>query len=225
MKPNPNNPGECCPKCRKFQHVAIDGRALTGSLGGMWVCINPDYSCHSSAPKDTQTIPCIKRNGYCPHCGVTHKDTQSTNRIRLCLKDNGVGNPTHAKMVDIPAPPPTGAQEWEKEFDEKWLLYMGDCKCNKEAFFKPFIRTQITAAEERGKEAQRFADEEIIKKKYLEAGAAEHHKRVVEMVPRAFSPSFIGHCCACGNDIFCQQWNACRAAMLEALTTIDPEKK
>lgn len=215
MKPNPNNPGEYkgsppdnhSVTCIQYNNNAamFDAKhyGMASPTCNCW--------CHSSAPKDTQTIPCIKRNGYCPHCGVTHKDTQSTNRIRLCLKDNGVGNPTHAKMVDIPAPPPTGAQEWEKEFDEKWLLYMGDCKCNKEAFFKPFIRTQITAAEERGKAYWEPSD--YHKDVWRKEGAAEHHKRVVEILSDHYW------------DTFQDDKSLIMAHIIAALTTIDPEKK
>lgn len=163
----------------------------------------------------------------CPQKLFAPKDTQSTKTQDHILDVQ--------KMV---APPPTGAQEWEKEFDAEFRYFEPNDGAGRGAVdaepgaIKNFIRTQITAAEERGREQELVREQanfdaiiDQFKKRGFAAGAAAHHKRVVEVVPRAFGQEFIGHQCGCGNDIYCQQWNVCREKILAALTTIDPENK
>lgn len=152
-----------------------------------------DCNCHSSAPKDTQSTSTIRKS----------------------------------RTV---APPPTGAQEWEKEFDKQFgfLEMTGDN-------IKDFIREAITAAEERGAakkgEANRisyiqgfeegqnatiYAMDEAAKTHWFDAGAAAHHKKVVEEIMRIaelYREANFG----LDDEIL--------RHLLAALTTIDPEKK
>lgn len=77
----------------------------------------------------------------------------------------------------------------------------------------------------RGKEEQRFADEEVIKAKYFDAGYAQCRADAAVVVPE----EAIGDK-GCGDDVWdnksfgvsvhCESWNACRQAILTALSSL-----
>lgn len=176
------------------------------------------------------------------------KDTQSTEKhyAKQCWCGGDFG------VCSFAAPPPTGAQEgWdETTFNEMWYAALQNSKPGFLFEMRQFINKQITAAEERGaqkadwwgekledarksgfesgkQEGKNTLDQDDIDNISYEAGALAHHKRVVEMMPEEsiLDPKEfpIGKFAATHDEK--DGWNACRSAMLAALTTIDPEKK
>lgn len=202
----------------------------------------------SSAPKDTQSTACychffsephyhardnpvkVSYDWLCPVHGQQHREWdieayEAGSDINVASKSTKSLSSTH----ESDAPPPTGAQErWSQKLDELIKrCVLGHIDSPNE--LKAAVLLAITAAYEKGRDERdkedfggvmAFAD--FAERNYqeaFEAGAAAHHKRVVEMIQTAknyYNP--IG-------DEFNKGRHAAWDALLTALTTIDPEKK
>lgn len=205
---NPNNTGECCERCEL--------RPEDLKAGKMPSCLIWECPCHhSSAPKDTQSTSTIR------DFLIVENDK----------KPGGAGgrriHSVSGCMCADCALPPTGAQEWEKEFESIFnnnnrLQFVGKEsgylwppeEADARSMLINFIRKHITAAAAKKGEANRIS--------YMQ-GVAEHHKRVVEIVPGKNSVPITTVPGNPWNDGYHVGWNDFFTAMLTALTTIDPE--
>lgn len=248
MTANPNNPGECCQELADallmmYEQYCTDGHDfMSAGEAASTVLGMRGYATFDEAGRLLKILerPSALKDLYllC-NCGGTEteqphlkncaavlapKDTQSTSTIRKSL--TVAPPPTGAQATVQDGVQVAGAQEWEKEFEIQFPSHGTPVIEAGADELLAFIRRQITAAEERGKE-----DEAVRCAKHCEQAVVAHHKKVVEMM---YMPNHVVngkniihakdeiYCCIeCYDDQVQQEY---RQKVLTALTTIDPEK-